>query len=177
VDGEIVPAGGVPARPDWRFAKAADHDGDGLSEVWWQTHVPGILEVWKVSMTSRLGVQATVATGAEGDLVEVSDFDGDGVLDGLWRDDVWGVLAISRLTRAGAGDSVALEELVSLPWAPGDEQILVRGAVDLDGEPGAEIVVQDGSTYRVHAIFPGATAAPREVLFDAARGSELVLVR
>jgi hypothetical protein len=177
-DGEIVPAGGVPVRPDWRLAKAADLDGDGVSDLWWQTSVPGVIEVWKVSMTDLLDVLLRVFTDAEGDLVEVADFDGDGVADGLWRDPVWGVLTIGHLRPGGGGDLGALEELVGLPWVPGDADLLVRAAADLDNSPGAEILVQDRSTYRVHAIFPDAGAEPeRAVLFDVAPKSELVLVR
>jgi hypothetical protein len=168
----------MPAPPGWRLAKAADLDGDGVSELWWQTHVPGLLEVWKVSMAQRLDVLARVATSAEGDLVEVADFDGDGVPDGLWRDRVWGVLTITRFTPGGGGSSGTLREEVALPWLPGDADLDVRGAVDLDARAGAEIVVQHRATRRVQAIFASGRSAPRrEVLFDLARPADLVLVR
>lgn len=172
----IVRIGTLFSTPTWKFARAADFDGDGISEIFWQTQTPGQFEIWKVTASRVLGVLARVNTGAAGDLVEVADFDGDGVIEPLWRS-LSGELTITHLSR-GSGGSASLKKVLTLPWVAGDWDLLVRGAIPLDDGAGAEIIVQDRWTYRVHAIFPIDSGIPmRSVLFDVAQRSEIVQVR
>lgn len=158
----------IPAIGQWTFVTAADADGDGISEIWWQTPVSGRVQVWKLNAAGTLRVLFTADTSAPGELVEVADFDADGLLDTLWRDTT-GHLTIRYLTADGT-----LKGSYQVPYIEGDWNLRVRAAVEVDDVPGAEIVVQDQQTFRVIAILTNGPSAPlRYPMFDVERPFEL----
>lgn len=175
--GNLVPIGGVFVPPAWRLGGTRDFDGDGRSDLWWQTEEPGRVEVWQSSTATITGLLLRVDTGAAGDIVAVGDVDGDGRPEPLWRTSE-GALTVSYLRPGEGGSFGSLDRNVTLVGVEGDEDLVVRGLAELNGHPGEEILVQNDQTYGVSAIFPSVEYAPaRAPLFDLTERYELVFAR
>jgi hypothetical protein len=95
--------------------------------------------------------------------VDVADYDGDGVADVLWRDEL-GAMSISLLRGSSTTPTVDVRNFVAFS---GDAQVVPRGSRDMDGVPGAEIVLQDQTTGAVSVAFPiGGTPGRRAPLLN-----------
>lgn len=175
--GAVVRVAQILAPPGWRLVAAEDLDADGISDLWWQTDVPGRVEVWKLRDERPVDLLARVDTGARGALTLVADFDGDGTPEALWRDPETGALTITYLRPGGGGDPGALEQRVELPTSPGDPLLEVRGAAEIDSVPGADILLQNRNTLRVLATLPLQSIATRIPLFDVDDAYALVHVQ
>jgi len=128
----------LPAGEEWRVGGSADFDADGADDLMLFSRVKGEVEVWTFS-------GAAVATrtrmpGHKGawSVVAVDDTDGDGMAEIVWLDEVARGL---ELRDPAASAPVALGSL-----SPGYRG---RGAVDIAGDGGAELVVSDTATGAV----------------------------
>jgi hypothetical protein len=164
----LVRTGSMWAPPTWRFAGAADFDGDGIDELWWQRAPAGTVEVWKATRYGLSTRTFWVETGAQGELVEIADLNADGWPDVVWRT-ASGALTVSYLVRGGL-----LERNLVLPAGPDDARLEVRGVAALLPGGRRQLLVQHQDTSAVGAIFPELETFPfRPTLFHVGDPLEL----
>ncbi len=85
VSAEVI---GSPVDPVWRLAAAADFDGDGVEDYFWQETNTGGLGIWLMDGTGTViksvaGIPFIVP--GEWYIAGVGDFGGDSSLDIVWR--------------------------------------------------------------------------------------------
>jgi VCBS repeat-containing protein len=106
---------GAPG-PDWHIVGTDDFDGDGKSDLLWQTD-SGALAIWEMNGTQvkaadylKIGGSDVGAPGHDWHVIGTGDFDGDGKSDLLWQTDS-GALAIWEMngTQIKAADYIKLE--------------------------------------------------------------------
>jgi hypothetical protein len=139
-----------------------DLDGDGQRDLWFQHDGSGIVGV---TLTRNLAASgsATIATRPPAGYTrvhDVADYNGDGVLDLLWRSDE-GRLAVALL---GGNRLQPTSTLRPLGERAGDNYLLPRTSFDLDGAPGAEVVMQNTVDGSVHALWAD-TSGRRQLLY------------
>jgi hypothetical protein len=155
-NGSLVRAVRMPLGGAFTPFAIEDLDGDGQRDLWFQHDTSGAVAVLR---TRNLDDQSTVTLAStrpfEGARVaDVADYDGDGLFDLLWRNDQ-GLMAVSLLRGDPLRPTASLRPVQE---RSGDDKLLPRDSLDLDGQPGAEIVVQnyaDGSTHLVWADTSG----------------------
>jgi hypothetical protein len=106
---------------------------------------------------------------------DVADYDGDAMPDVLLRK-INGRLTLGLLRGDPRAPTV---EFRWLPEVTGDDLLLPQVSVDLDDQPGAEILLQTShwGSGRVEVVFPAsADPAQRQTLFTTEAGSRLVHV-
>ena len=129
----------------WRLVAAADFDGDGQGDLWFDAQ-NGFMAVARFNNLAAVGSSIAVWP-VTGNAMDVADYDGDGFADVLWRD---GAGAMAITSRYGSWSA----QPQALVGAPGDQNVLPRASVDLDGRRGAEILLQDSVTGRVDIARP-----------------------
>ena len=172
--GTLQPVAQITAPLGWTFVEALDANGDGIDDIWWQGGSPGTVHAWKMGPQGVRDILVNATTPASGALVEVADFDADGHPDALWRD-ANGQLTITYLARGDEDDTASLKSTYRLPHAEHHRNLRVRAAVEVDGSPGADILVQDVTDFRVSVVLAG---SPTHVpVFDMDRPFELIEAR
>jgi hypothetical protein len=151
----------------------ADLDGDGQGDFWTQHDSSGAVFVMTIDgLAENADVMITSARpSGYTRVVEVADYDGDGLLDLLWRSDQ-GRLGVGLLTGNPLQPTMTLRPLQE---RAGDDKLLPRASVDLDGQPGAEIVVQSTSDGSTHLLWAD-TSGRRQLLYVPPGGARWEVV-
>ena len=136
---------------EWRLVGAHDLDADGRGELWFVDTSDSSLEVMKIQTLEPAGT-TPIAVNRPGWLaMDVADYDGDGMPDVLWRDFATGRMAFSLLRGNRAAPTVEMREL---PFESSDRALQPRFSLELDGKPGAEVLLQDTATGLYLVLLP-----------------------
>lgn len=161
-------------QPGWRLIGFGDVDGDGQLDAWFDAVEGNVVVI-------HLRDLAAVTSTFIGNLVsgsspvDVADYDGDGRSDLLWRNASSGALHVSLLR---GSLSAPTQDVRALATQSGDWNAVPRGSRDIDGLPGAEILLQNQGTGAVDAAFPvDPVAGRRERLANASADWKLVEVQ
>ncbi|HEX5064886.1 MAG TPA: VCBS repeat-containing protein [Myxococcota bacterium] len=149
-EGAIVELARWNVSAAWRFIGFGDVDGDGQLDVWFDA-TQGNVAVIRLRDLASVGSTFIAAPLGGSSPVDVADYDGDGRSDVLWRNAA-GVLNVSL--QRGDPTAPSLQVGAALAWQPGDEYLVPSGSWNLDGAPGAEIVLQDPRNGAVDVALP-----------------------
>jgi hypothetical protein len=161
-------------QPSWRLIGFGDFDGDGQRDAWFDFALGNVVVIHLrdlEAVTSTFISNPVSGTSA----VDVADYDGDGRSDLLRRNDFSGALHVSLLR---GSLSAPTQDVRALATQSGDWNVVPRGSRDIDGLPGAEILLQDQGTGAVDAAFPvDPVAGRRERLANASADWKLIEVQ
>jgi hypothetical protein len=160
--------------PAWDLIGIRDLDGDGAADLWFDNHRDEVWVYLTINLLRHSGIRIQVSLP---DFVPtaVADYDGDGVPDVLLRSST-GALTLGLLR---GNPTAPWVEFRALPRLSGDDQLEPRASVDLDGIPGAEILLQTSrwSSGTLDAVYPmSGNPAQRRRLLTTDAGSKLVQV-
>lgn len=148
VDGALVRHARFVVEPAARLIDAADLDGDGQGDLWFQTSDG--LAIVRTRFFAELGTLRLDPPLVGFYALELADYDGDGRSDVLWRQ-INGKLAISLLRGQPADPEFQIRAVEA---REDDFAALPRMSLDLDDVPGAEILLQHTSTGAIDVLFP-----------------------
>jgi len=146
LDGGVVLRAGVldrsslPLDQAWHVGGSGDLDGDGADEVLWFSRVRGEVEVWALSGSSIASRTRFAGHTGAWSVIAVADTDGAGDAEVVWQGE------LDRVLERRDPDATDPQHLGNLAadWR-------IRGAVDLDGDGAAELVVQQVPTGATQA--------------------------
>lgn len=173
-DGMLVELSHCDVQPGWRLVGSGDVDGDGDLDLWFDATQGNVVII---HLRDFEAVTSTfVSNSVSGTTpVDVADYDGDGRPDLLRRNSASGALHVS-LMRGSLG--APTQEVRALATQSGDSNLVPRGSFELDGSPGAEVLLQNQSTGAVDIAHPvDAVAGRRERLVSSASGWRIVEVQ
>ncbi|MEM7410598.1 MAG: dockerin type I domain-containing protein [Myxococcota bacterium] len=124
---------GLAAAERWLVAGSGDMDADGRDELVWFSRVAGQTVAWSLEGAEATAVTADGHFGAWS-IVAIDDFTGTGTARLLWLDERFRELELDGGNLGGLDPA----------WR-------VAGSADLDGIPGAELVVRHRDTGAVEA--------------------------
>lgn len=172
VNGAIARRTSYSVTAAWSLVAIRDFDRDGQADLWFDTH-GGTLWVFRTRNFAYAGAVSIPVPLSGYAAVDVADYDGDGQLDVAWRRSD-GALALSLLRGSTASPAVDVQEL---PFYAGDDRVSLRSSADLDGAPGAELVLQSDVTGAVDVEWAGGSLrGAREHLLDSDPLSRLAQV-
>ena len=153
--------------PSATLAAADDLDGDGAMDLVWHDRdaqtvdvLTAIRDPWVRVSTPLYQLPARrLMSGVPADarIAGAGDFDADGQLDLVLRHGD-GLLEVLHLR------DQRVHRITVLPSAPGDANRVVVGAIDMDGVPGDEIALQDGTTGSISIAYPAKSSFARTVV-------------
>jgi hypothetical protein len=133
----------------WWLIGAYDLDNDGQRDLWFDTRDGGV-EVVLMEGFEDVDDVAFDVTLPGMVASEVADYDGDELPDLLWLD-ASGRMTVTMLRGSMASPSV---QHAQMPFTAGDSLWRLRSSMDLDGVPGAEIVLQHSGSGAVDVLLP-----------------------
>ncbi|MGQ0658685.1 MAG: S8 family serine peptidase [Chromatiales bacterium] len=141
--GPSVPTTPVSFHTNWAIRGVGDFDGDGHADIVFRHKTSGAIRIWFMNGANRVGFSVPTSPASYGPNYEiggVGDFDLDGDADIVFRNKVNGRNRIwlmdGTTTPARVGLPVILPTLASLNW-------VIGGAVDVDGDGDADIVLRN----------------------------------
>lgn len=137
---------------------AGDYDGDHQADLWFDIQY-GFLLIARFSDLAYLGSQVVAAPVASGSPVDVADYDGDTLADVLGRDET-GALQVWLMRGSWSAPSMVMR---SLARQAGDENLVPRTSRDIDGRPGAEVVLQSLTSGTVDVALPADPVPGRRI--------------
>ena len=147
-----------------------DFDGDGHADLVWRHYGTGLVLVWHMEGTRRIG-SFTVDEPA-GDrawrLAAVADFNGDGRPDLLWQHASTGSVRLWELDGAVVARSVVIGAEQDRDWQ-------VAGGVDVDGDGRFDILWRHAHTGALRAWLMDDTAPTATLAIPSYRGAEWLL--
>jgi hypothetical protein len=174
VEGAFFRHASLPGDRAWQLFGSADYDSDAHGDLWLQSGSSIVVRrTWHLADAGTLRFDAPLPGFAA---VDLADYDGDARPDILWRNEA-GALWITLLR----GDPAAPDfDYWQLGLRAEDWNALPRASLELDGVPGAEILLQNSMTGVVEVLFPAReqpdlqrahllTASPGAWLVDALR--------
>jgi hypothetical protein len=173
-DGMLVELSQCDVQPGWRLIGSGDVNGDGDLDLWFDATQGNVVVI---HLRDLEAVTSTfISNSVSGTTpVDVADYDGDNRPDLLRRNSASGALHVS-LMRGNLG--APTQEVRALATQSGDSNVVPRGSFELDGSPGAEVLLQNQSTGAVDIAHPvDAVAGRRERLVSSASGWRIVEVQ
>jgi hypothetical protein len=143
---------------------AGDSNGDGKPDAWFDAG-HGILLIVRLVGATMTGSAVLGVSSADLSLADVADYDGDNLADGVWRDETTGRLYVSLMRGTVSAPRL---DMVPLPAAAGDIDAVVRTSLDVDGQRGAEILLQNRISGAVDVVKPTATGTRQRLLVAGA---------
>jgi hypothetical protein len=120
-------------------AALADFNGDGTSDVLWQSKTTGSLAIWSLrgsTVTSIQWLDTVAPVGPVWKLVGTGDVNGDGSADLVWQNTTDGTVGVWMMR----GTLFVRSGLVN--YAPVLSQWHIRGVADVNGDGKADIIWQ-----------------------------------
>jgi hypothetical protein len=124
----------------WRLQASGDHNGDGISDLYWRSAIDGRLMYWLMDGTQQRTAANAFAVIPSLELVVTGDFNGDGRSDLFFRRRTDGVSLLWRAN--GTGFLGSNPGSISKYWVP-------AGAADYDGDGDDDIVWRSSLDSRV----------------------------
>jgi hypothetical protein len=153
-------------RGQWSLGKgmpligAGDADGDAMADAWFDAG-HGIVMIIQMRGVTYTGSNVLGISSADLTPVDVADYDGDGLADAVWRDEATGTLQVSLMRGTASAPRL---DMVALPAAAGDVDADVITSLDVDGQRGAEILLENRVTGAVDVVTPTATGTRQRLL-------------
>ena len=124
-------------------AAVNDHDGDGNSDILWQSSATGQVVLWPMDGATRLDnlIVATVGDPAW-TIVGDGDYDGDGIADLLWRNADTGQIVFWKMNGASIDENLNVSFVSDPAW-----QIIA--SADLNGDGRTDLVWRHGLSGQV----------------------------
>ena len=140
---------------------SGDSNGDGKPDVWFDAGHGIVMIIRMIGPTMTGSAVLGISSSAELSLADVADYDGDGLADAVWRDDTTGALQVSLMRGTVSAPRL---DMVPLPAAAGDIDAVVRLSIDVDGQRGAEILLQNRISGAVDVLKPTAAGTRQRLL-------------
>ncbi|MFP7722477.1 reprolysin-like metallopeptidase [Lysobacter sp. A3-1-A15] len=124
----------------WRLQASGDHNGDGISDLYWRSAADGRLMYWQMGANQQRVSYRAFAQSPDADLLMSGDFNGDGRSDLFFRTRADGASEI--WLSSGTGYTIVPQGSMSKYWRP-------AGAADYDGDGDDDLVWRSSIDHRV----------------------------
>ena len=152
INGTVTAVTAVPTVAGFTAVSSGDFNGDGKSDILWQSTTPGSSNVHVTLMDGAIIAEKStlIGPGAGYTAYGTGDFDADGKSDILFTDAAGDALIWTMDGTSHTGTS----GLFAKPSAGS----VLRGAEDYNRDGSSDLLWQDGATTRVQLVNPNLTA-------------------
>ena len=174
-EGMLMELSRCDVQPGWRLIGFGDVDGDGQLDAWFDAVQGNVVVIHMRDLEAVTSTFIGNPVSSASSAVDVADYDGDGRPDLLRRNGSTGALHVSLMR---GGYSAPTQDVRALAVQSGDSNVVPRGSRDIDGRPGADILLQNQSSGAVDVAFPvDPVAGRRERLANASADWKLIEVQ
>ena len=124
-------------------AAVNDHDGDGNSDILWQSSATGQVVLWPMDGATRLdNLNVTTVSNPAWTIAGDGDYDGDGIADLLWRNADTGQIIFWKMNGALIDENLSVSFVADSAWQ-------IVASADLNGDGRSDLVWRHGLSGQV----------------------------